>query len=249
MIRKALIITYPGPKNTQRYCAGVNKDRINYSNFLKSSLGGAWREDEIAVLNRPSVAILDAQLSEMRRADYGLFIFSGHGGFDDQDDTTLIELNDQGESYDGLALSDGLEKSTTILDCCRVQVPLLEERKVMFNAAAARISLNKEDCRKYYDKEIEKCGEAQIVCYSCAIGEKSGDDSQRGGIYSHRLLGYAHAWYEEMRGDVSDGYWTQSIVAAHENATVRVKQRTRNRQNPQIYKPRSDPYFPFVIIA
>jgi hypothetical protein len=116
------------------------------------------------------------------------------------------------------------------------------------DAAAAR-KLTRDECRKYFNRAVSECPSGLVVLHSCAVDETAGDDSGRGGYYSYSLIEVAEDWLESNSTDLSKQYAALRMPRAHEQAKVVVQRLSGNRQNPQIEKPRSEPYFPFAIVA
>lgn len=250
MKRKGLIISNPGEIGAENYCEGVKVDVSNYKRFLTSPLGGAWFDSEIVHLDRPSCADTRAEISSLANLDYTFIAFSGHGYVSSRLNTTILELR-KGEELDSLELRSNASKRTILLDCCR-KVIIEEVLKAAFFAESARTipKLDRSECRKYFDKVIEDCAKGIIVGYSCAKNETAGDSQSRGGYYSSSIMQSAIDWYETTNNvNLSDKYYCHSIVKAHENAVPRVRQLSGGTQNPEVEKPRSEPYFPFAIMA
>jgi len=250
MTRKALIISNPGEKGDENYCEGVNIDVANYKQFLTSPLGGLWLNTEITHLDRPKTNDVIREITSLANIDYTFFVFSGHGYFSPKVDTTVLELR-KGEEISSLEFRANANKRTVILDCCRkvVKEAILEKA---FAAKAARIipHLRPDQCRKYFDYEIAKCSKGIVIGYACKRDEVAGDSQSRGGYYSYGILRGAINWHDNITNiDLGKSAYPFSIVKAHEEAIVRVRQLSGGTQNPEIEKPRSDPYFPLAIIA
>jgi hypothetical protein len=249
MNRRALIIANPGEPGKESYCHGVNRDVDNYKRFLKSPIGGLWREEEIVVRQQPSRAMTTMDIGQQRRTDYSLTVFCGHGYHAADSDSTIIELS-SGIDIDSLELRLGAPKHTLILDCCRtLHREMIEEdsaEKVM-KGGASRI--DPDECRKYYDIKLDKCPPGVVVLFGCSINQTAGDSDSQGGFYSYSLISAAEAWSRATVVDTSSKYRTMSLVEAHLGAVQGVAKMSGGRQAPSIDKPRSEPYFPFCIIA
>ena len=247
MKRKALIIGNPGETGAQNYCQGVNRDLDNYPAFLKQPLGGAWEASEITVLLRPTVSQVRTALADVKAAEYGVVIFAGHA-YADVRRNTILELR-RSEEMNSLELRAGAPKQTLILDCCRklAQEQVLKRLVEAMEKKAA--VLNRADCRKYYDIQIDRCPTGIAVMWGCAVGETAGDDASNGGYYSTGLLEGASEWARSSNTDPQKNVERWSVVQAHDAAATYVRQRSGGRQTPVLEKPRSDPYFPFAIIA
>jgi hypothetical protein len=249
MNRKALLIGCPGRPGSQDYLPGVARDLDNYDRFLRSPLGGTWYSDEIISLNDPPASTVHAAIQLLKAADYSFALFSGHGYVTSNRRSTIVHLRGD-EEMDSTELRSGASKHTLLLDCCRVvaKPTLAEDALAKMDAMAAR-KLNSAECRVYFDSAISGCASGLILLHSCDLDERSGDDGRRGGYYAYSLIDVAETWAEENTTDLSKQYCTLRIPRAHERASDAVKRLSANRQNPQIEKPRSEPYFPFAIVA
>ena len=247
--RKALIISNPGEENSEDYCAGVLVDVENYKKFLLSPLGGFWDKSEIISLNRPRKALVDEYLKHLQNYEYTFIVYTGHG-YSESSGKTILNLR-FGERYDSLDLRPGAKRRTVILDCCRrVHTRYLVEDQLIAKVERREITLNADECRRYFDDEIMKCGNGIIIGNSCSKNEYSNDHPTNGGYYSSSLLRVASDWYNNKTSvNLSKKYYPFSIIAAHNSAIESVKKLSGGNQNPEIEKPRSEPYFPFAIMA
>ena len=238
MIRRVLIITNPGRRGEDGYLEGVSHDVRNYKSFFKSAVGGAWREDEIIVLTQPTRARAKIEVKEQRNADYSITIFTGHGYHDASSDSTIVELAPD-VGIDSRELRIGSDRHALILDCCRrLHIPEVVEDLALILEKAAKATITKTECRKYYDKSINNCPESLVVLYSCGLNEYSTDISGRGGLYSSSLVRGAEAWSRSENVDTKEYFETMSIAQAHKNAAREVSARSGYRQKPEIEKPR-----------
>ncbi|MFI4919726.1 MAG: caspase family protein, partial [Legionellales bacterium] len=194
--RRALLVGYPGEKNNKHYCQGVNEDLKNYKSFLLSPLGGTWYEDEVDVLIQPSIPELRISLHLLRGHDYSLVIFTGHGYYSLEQDSTILEIN-KNDEIESEELMNKTDKQTVILDCCRKveRIVVSEEREILRKAVG--MELDPTTCRKCYDKKIEQCDRDIIVMYACDIDEKA-IDRPEGGLYSSSLLKSVQHWYQNI---------------------------------------------------
>ncbi len=245
---QALIIGNPGERGEQSYCEGVEKDLEAYPTFLRSALGGTWRADEIKVLARPSVPDARAAIEDLKRADYSLGIFCGHGYIDAQSRSTMLILK-RGQEINSAELFRGASKQSVILDCCRVVTPRIALDEAMKKALIAKAALDPAECRKYYEKTLDTCPDGLVVMFACDKNETASDDASAGGLYSSSLIAGVREWSGSFAINTQANYRTFSVVQAHGNAKERVERLSGGRQNPNIQKPRSEPYFPFGIVA
>lgn len=246
MTRRALIILNPG--EGKNVCAGVLKDGENYRRFLTSPYGGLWYGSEIEILQKPTKIGVLLAVQKLKHYDYGFVVFSGHGAHSRSQGATELELS-PGEVLSSAHLLEGSPRQTVILDCCRVVATEMILEAAMFKAALAGLSLHSDQCRTQFDRAVERCPSGIVVAHACAIGETAGDDSQRGGYYSAALINATEDWAKNLRIDTERNYAVLSIAEAHSYALPSVRRSSGGRQNPQIERPKSDPVFPFGIVA
>jgi hypothetical protein len=249
-MRKCIIVGNPGIEGEDTYCDGVNRDVENYYVFLRSPLGGAWRSREIISLDRPSLGKLMQALVTVNPEDYLLFIFSGHGRYSLNSDSSILELR-AGVEFNSLSLNQFGCAKLIILDCCREVSEEIERRRLFAEALRNPLEpvLDPLECRKYYDKIIESCGDTTIIMNSCSIGQRSRDNEQTGGWFSSNLLRAIKEYHQISTTNTTREYEWITAPRAFEKAKLRVKLRSNFKQIPVIDKPRSEPYLPIGIIA
>lgn len=237
-----LIISNPGEIGAENYCEGVNQDVIRYREFFMSIAGGAWEASEIQLLDRPFPFQVDTALMNLTSVDYSMVIFCGHG-YSRCDGTTMVEFR-KGYDYDSTKFNRGARKHSVILDCCRViwnEILEHAESNIYFSKSAEQ-AISRVDARLRFDSAIAQCPNGVVALYACDENESAEDDSRNGGVYSAALRSTAISWSKKHLPEK-----TMSIVAIHNIAAEKVRSLTDNRQNPQIIKPRTSPYFPFVV--
>jgi len=243
MDRRALIVGAP-----YNDLPGVRQDIVNYTNFLLSPLGGSWQKEEISVLESPTHQQLSAEVKSLQRADYSFVVFSGHGYHPRGAPSARILLRHAVE-IDSDDLRKGARKHTLILDCCRK----LETESVMDSVAKRALreqrELNPQDCRKFFDIELSKCGDGLVVLHACGLDELASETESQGGYYSRALTSAAREWESQSPVHVRGQHDTLSVVHAHDRATKRVLVQSGDRQHPEREQPRTPPHFPFAIIA
>ncbi len=248
-MRKALLISNPGEAGEERYCDGVYVDVKNYIDFLTSPLGGFWFKHEIEHLERPTTQQLKQKLSAIPYQAYSLIIFCGHGYFSPRLGTTVLELR-KNEEIGSLDLRDNASKRSILLDCCRrVHYDLLLDKAMRSAICFAEPQLNPDLCRSYFDRCLDDCANGIVVGYACCKGETAGESKTRGGYYSSSVINSAESWRESSRPELSKFYYKRSIVQIHNEATGLVTKLSGGTQNTDIEKPRSEPYFPFAVMA
>lgn len=193
---------------------GVEKDIYDFKNFLKSSIGGAWYDDEIKCILNIRLSDLYLCLRKIRQyeLDYLIFYFSGHGGIDNKG-VTRLEINSQSETISEHNIVYIAKRQLNILDCCRVNV--LEPS--MLNVIDARTfsdySTNLNIYRQLFEKKILSSPSQHITLYSCDRGQES-IETICGGVYTQALL--ESAFELSYNGDVR-------VENAHSLASKKIK--------------------------
>ncbi len=258
MKRKVLIIINPGVVGDEHYCKGVYVDRDNYKAYFMSSIGGYWNESEIIIREKPSRGTVLLDLVSMSDCDYSIVIFCGHGYYSERTMSNMLILNDENQVLDSDKIKQGCTKRLIILDCCRDILPEYaieseELRKAirLFDSVSGK-RLRPERCKRIYNEWIHNnCPNQIIVGLGCAIDESCGDSS-RGGYYSLSLLKAARQIGDDMFENadlMGGGYEVSSFVRCHNGSKELVAKISGNKQNPDIEKPRSGNYLPFVVVA
>ncbi|OZY86041.1 hypothetical protein CBP51_03145 [Cellvibrio mixtus] len=247
--RKALIIGAPDKK-----IPGVKVDIENLEGYLKSPIGGFWRDSEITTLVSPSAIEIKRQIELLKINDYSLVFFAGHGFHSNQRGSTILHINSS-ETLDSLELRVGAQKHTVILDCCR------EAQDEQFIAKATMDSMilnyaegqkvSALECRKYFDKAISDCAKGIVIMNSCSLDELANESETRGGYYTSSLIESANEWAKMklMSIDLQKKYATYSTQECHDAASGKVKRLSGGRQNPNFESPRADKKFPFSVVA
>lgn len=251
----ALLISNPGETGKENYCKGVYADIKNYHRLLTSSEGGAWEDGEIKYLDRPTAKAVRECLSSFSVNDYVLIVFTGHGWYSAPDRDRILELR-KGENIASNELLLGTRKRTVILDSCQkvmqesLKDKVARESFLAANAAEARRTPNREACRRLFLESIQAAPEGAVRLTSCAIDEVSTDDDTRGGRYNGSLIECADDWIAlQAKKQIFADSEMFSVVAAHECAAERTRKLSGGKQNPSIEKPKTGPYFPFVVFA
>ncbi len=218
MKRRALLIGNIGGLE------GIGLDIERTSSFLKSSIGGQWRDSEVTKLIDPSKKQVDDVIGVIRgeRVDYLFFLFTGHGCHYGQ---TELSLNNR-ESLRESELNSLADRQLSIFDCCRVERSTI--REAMKAEAFALDSI--DNTRQRYETRIMQAAKQHAKLYACSIGEFS-YDSPKGAIYLTNLLSEAMS--------VSNGVIT--IEDAHSAArakTIAQATQSGNKQTPAAVQPK-----------
>jgi len=258
MKRRILILTNPGEKNAENYCAGVHVDAENYKSFFKAPYGGYWSDYEIIHLDKPQKSVLHSTIADFAILDFSIVIFCGHGWYSSKSSSNILELNSQ-ECIDSNDLRKCLGKRIIILDSCReVKKEYISDQIVKARALFENVSLfsklNPTSCKEHYNKSIEACPKQLIVSYATGVDELAGESSQNGGYYSNSLLKVAREWVEEQLPEVNlqSSHYLRNFSSCHNDAEPLVKILSGDKQHPQIEKPRLPDIkhqLPFIILA
>jgi hypothetical protein len=220
MKRKALLIG-----NTNGL-AGVQIDIQKTKAFLLSNVGGAWLDSEIDVITNPRRVDLLAHLNRVRQSspDYVFTLFSGHGGLEKR--TTILELNDAGETVAEDVLFKIAPRQISVFDCCRATSvePLMKS----YAADSITESYKAIGVRERFDAQIMKAIPQQVLLYACSMGQVS-NDTASGGIYLQNLLYAAKS--------LKSGAVFKTAERAHSEAAVATTA-TKNVQTPEAILPK-----------
>ena len=231
----ALIIGYPGEPEEENFCEGVYTDVENYERYLKSIHGGAWNDDEIHSEINISKRELKNWIIYLSNFDYSVIIFAGHGEYNLFHQQTEIQINKR-ETILENDLMISTDRQLVILDCCRIKSKTLIEDSVIKSFSAEDFSdVDRFLYRNIFDIKLSESVQDFIKIYSCDIGESARDLGRKGGLFSKSLI------------DSAKGNENLSIYKTFSKAKDIVITQSRNKQHPQIEKPRSGISFPFYI--
>lgn len=235
LTRFALIIGYPGEINGENYCEGVLTDVSNYTNYLESIHGGAWEDNTIYHKIDISKKELESYISYMSRFDYSVVIFAGHGEYSEKYKQTILQINEN-ECILENELQTGTDRQLIIMDCCRVKSKaLVEDSFYKSFSLESKINQDRLLYKMRFNQLLEKSMHDLIKVYGCSVGESARDLGKKGGLFSKNLI------------DSASGNNDLSIYKAFVKAQNIVVTYSRNKQNPDIERPRSGVSFPFYI--
>ena len=116
--RSAFIIISDESINYGKVRGGA-ADLVNYTRYLKSDIGGAWRDDEIHTLRNPTRRRMEISfIAHGSESDYSLIIFSGHGGTNRVSGEIVACINDD-EDIEVDDMHTKASRQLIILDSCR----------------------------------------------------------------------------------------------------------------------------------
>lgn len=188
MKRRAILIGSPSYQDKNDYLSGVKTDIENIYNFLLSSIGGSWQENEIAAFY-PNIDWLKIipYINDAQNADIAFIYFSGHG-FRDFNNNDKVVLN-KTEIIDVQSdLANRAKHQITIIDACRSYPqyynftgPTLEGLEFP--------NPNPEYARYLYDKHLVSVENSRVLLNATEIGTNALDNgSDYGGLFSNVLL-------------------------------------------------------------
>ena len=246
---------------------GAKMDADNWCSFLKSDLGGAWRDNEVVKLPKPSGLDIQTLLS-LHEDSYVFLAFSGHG-FEERDphsDNCVMKicLNDSEQAVPIDTICPKCN-GTAIFDCCRGiengqgQIKIANESlsaihqtslhgttdavwQLVTNSAQPR-SQTQERIRKVFLRQIEKLPSfATVQMFSCSKNEAAGEDPNAGGYYTTLLMQGAKIWAEAQKEN--EYYAVYNTKQAHDFACEAMKE-VNPKQRPE-YSPLWQ-WYPFAI--
>lgn len=213
MTRKAILIESSNVEGLHDL-PGARVDLENWTNFLKTDLGGHWLDSEIVPLSKPWSSDFQAALTVPSDC-YCFVAFSGHGS------NGSVALNDQFRNYPISSLKPKTEKGTLIVDACRgvadpgaharrvklaslteslvtaVAVEALQGKSVQFCSASDRAPIMNRslvDHRSRWDEAVRASLRGTVEMLACAKGQAASEDPAAGGYYTSLLMQSAERW-------------------------------------------------------
>jgi len=235
--RKAVLVGDSGsPSN---FLAGVEVDIRNYRDYLKSPIGGSWKDSEIELLIGKSGTEVRNYISSLYN-DYIFVAYSGHGGFKRSISSTVIEL--KGYDYpESILENSSCSWQLNILDTCR---SIIKEQPLMkgFSALNEAVSGVTSDTSVFFLNAFGDLEKGLMKIYSAGIGEAANEEPNEGGLYT----------YNELKISVNHGktnnLGTYANINEIFNATKPVVQQKSNyRQNPEFLAGRRRYFPPFAM--
>lgn len=245
--RKAIIIAAYSSKHG--YLPGAKEDIALHKGYLSSSLGGAWEDGEITVLENPTSKQVRDALQSAKDMDFAFIAFSGHGEhhIGKQLSDTSLCLNDNEEMYVG-DINPGNRRHVVLVDACR-KVVLLEMKKaadviaLAANRAYAVDWMYRYKCRALFDQELTQAEEGRVIIYSCDLNQAAGE-TENGGVFTEAMINGSIAWRDlsgalkaEAQSEVLD------IPLAFELAKTKVPK----PQTPVLHNGRRIRSFPYGV--
>lgn len=240
--RKAILI---GAPSVESFLPGVVTDVKSMKNFLMSTTGGAWKENEITTLiDRPSKVVMQ-HIESAKDSDYVFIMCAGHGQHEVRGslDETAIFLTEN-ETLSINKINPKNKRHFVLVDVCRNVTQMLDSTETLLKGAMESYSsADKFNYREAFDAAIMKCSEGRIVAYSCDINQSAGEDSS-GGLFTQSLISSSDAFLPT--NGASHG------IINIKQAFERAKEKTYERGAPQsavLNAGRRLDFYPFAIIT
>lgn len=229
--RRALIVECSAIAGQDKI-VGAQKDAYAWQEFLLSHRGGAWRNNEITILNNPTPQTVRSKIALMSTG-YSFVTFSGHGYVNAYTKKTMVCL--QGGDISESELTPSSDRATIILDSCRGQTFALAEfaeARAMLKAAA-----DSSQYRNLFDAALERSEYGVCQLYGCAFKQAAHEDPEIGGDFTQALIQAGNNWA---------GPGVFSLRNASDAAEKVVRQK-RPQQTPECNLGRRINHFPFAV--
>ena len=226
--RRALLIGYSGWDLPDKHkLDGVSYDLKNYRNFLMSNEGGAWNYDEITMIEDKKLSNIRTKLNliKAQHNDMVFVVFSGHGDYDDIENSCRTLQISQHDYISEKELINLGKREILILDSCSGKRSTEIDETFELKDSIVLESVQKTIRNKYrkrYEELYINCPERNFKFYAAEVG-KSAHDTDFGGLYSRCLLDTLKKSNNEI-----------DIITAHKKAAKAVITKTQFDKTPQI---------------
>lgn len=230
MKRIAVLVGAPCRKQNmsreeQIFVSSVQRDIHNIQHFLRSPMGGAWDiQQEVIVLQDPTVQQYQNLLYSSRACDYRLFYFAGHG------DAAHIQINSQ----DKVPIADiqvsPYQKQLRIFDSCRVDVKQrtgLANDVMIEKLADYRYRQDElQAARWLFNNVLQDMLQGTTTLYACQKRRLASGNNE-GGYFTSSLIRTALDMTEEQHQIIT----TDAIFRRVQQSII---QQTNNEQVPEM---------------
>jgi len=218
------------------------KDSFNifsnyYRIFFYDTSGGAYENEEIVILNQPTVEILKNEINRSKE-DFGIVVLIGHGAT--KENNQLFQINEN-EIIKAGQLDFRFRKQIIILESCRdeitnIQTVDLSDKIPKFrDGGIYRKPISRIKSKELYLEQLKKCENGLVICLACSRNE-----SAENFYYSSSLLQIGKNWHLN-RENYSQILKINELMFL---TRIQVSNKTQNRQNPEMLGIKD---FPFVI--
>lgn len=248
MNRKLLLLSCDN--GGQGFLPGVTIDIERYYRFFSSSIGGAWRDEEIRRYHNRSCTILHDYIlmtEADRHVDYWLIVFCGHGRVDVNGFTQMLLSQDNEVSESDIFTWVTTSRCLIISDCCRERRVLQGDQLIQEQLIRGNGGLDPDASRDAYNNYLRQSPEGMHCCtYAASANETAGENNNIGGIYSYCLMNACNS-FANQNGELVDplhlnvfSFEEVQLVAARN-----VEMLTHNEQHPIIRG--NIEHLPFVV--
>lgn len=245
MKRLALLIGSPSHPKTPKagkYLEGVKTDIENIQNFLTTSIGGSWKNEEVFAFSpNPSYEDVLPYLEKCENVDFAFIYFSGHG-YTDKEDKTRVVFNEKQAPEVIKHLANRAKHQVTIIDACRTYPEFIGFDGVPILEGIEFPNPNPRFARSMFDSYISKLPASRVLLCATSKGNPSMDyGSKYGGLFSSSLLTVVK---EKLKAENKPIY---NVAEVFKNAKINT-QKYESKQRPEIYISDENAYkLPFAI--
>lgn len=206
-----------------------------YNTFLSGVAGGAWDEEEILILEEPTIRRLEL-LVEQKMPNFVLLILIGHGAT--KASRQLFKINRTTIIKAGQLALD-VDKQLVIVESCRTEIKKIEtvdlkDRIPMFrDGGIIRAPITRAKSREIYLTQLDYCSDGLVICHACQTNEEAANF-----YFSQALLTRSFEWHLQNHNK----YFP--INQLMEYVSQDVQGITRGKQTPEIT---GNIGFPFAI--
>jgi hypothetical protein len=237
MKRGALIICMSN--SPSGHLDGPPHDYVNIKNYLVSSIGGEWLEEEIIHYPDPCIQDIKNAISVMGELDYSFIVFTGHGEFDQYNHRQHMEVMDGDITVRDLRTN--CPRQTIIIDACRGFIQRMPPQIARSMNFAMESTGQRISTRKLFENKLLQAEEGLTVLYA-ASENQSALDTNIGAAYISSLIKSAKEWGKTNIGNVLD------LKTAHNHAkTYMYNNYDDVTQVPVMNSEKRLRYFPFGV--
>jgi hypothetical protein len=191
MKRKALIIYCDNTPSGK--LIGPALDNKNYTDYLKSSLGGNWLDNEILSLPNPTIQQVTQTINtQLKGVDYTFIVFTGHG-YINLDDNEIQYLEVSNGDIPIMNLITDSKRQTLIIDSCRGRYSKISEKKSMRFDEYLNFKGSINNTRLIFENAVMNADEGLTILFAASKNQTALDTS-KGGAYLFSLIEVAQNW-------------------------------------------------------
>ncbi|MFN8116225.1 MAG: hypothetical protein U0W65_08930 [Bacteroidia bacterium] len=141
-----------------------------YARFFNSIAGGAWDDNEILILEEPSIPDLSELVNKLK-PDYAVTVLIGHGGI--KDGSQLFLLSKDTVIKPG-QFTLNIDKQLIIVESCRTDassIPFtdLENKIPMYKwGGYVRGQIDRQTSKYLFFEQLKSCDNGIVICNACS---------------------------------------------------------------------------------